>query len=89
MRGQTVLAGLAVSGNVVAVTAPADFLRTQQMTAAGNEGLVALASKAVRAHGPLVLWRGWMLQYMRVLPYGVLQFAFMEQIANLMGSSMT
>ena len=50
---------------------------------------VALASKAVRAHGPLVLWRGWMLQYMRVLPYGVLQFAFMEQIANLMGSSMT
>lgn len=85
----TVLAGLVVSGNVVACTAPADFLRTQQMTSTSGEGIVGIASKAVRTHGPLVLWRGWVLQYMRVLPYGVLQFTFMEQIATMMGSSMT
>jgi hypothetical protein len=43
----------------------------------------------VRTHGPLVLWRGWVPQYMRILPYGTLQFIFMERIANALGASMT
>ena len=51
----------------------------------GSRGMLAIASEAIRAHGPLVLWRGWLPQYMRILPYGTLQFFFMEKIAAAMG----
>jgi hypothetical protein len=41
------------------------------------------------ARGPLVLWNGWLPQYMRILPYGTLQFFFMEKLANMLGTSTT
>lgn len=86
----TLCACLVSSGFVVFSSAPIDFLRTQMM--AGKEqagGMLSIASKAISAHGPLVLWRGWVPQYARILPYGTLQFIFMERIANALGASMT
>ena len=59
------------------------------MVSEGSQGMFAIAGQVVRAHGPLVLWRGWSLQFMRVLPYGTLQFLAMERIASAMGASMT
>ena len=85
----TLFACLVSSGFVVFSSAPIDFLRTQVMTGDGSAGMVEIARAAIRSHGPLVLWRGWVPQYMRILPYGTLQFIFMERIANAMGSSMT
>ena len=86
----TVSASLVVSATVTASTTPVDFLRTQMMAGAGaSGGMLAIASNAVRTHGPLVLWRGWLPMYMRILPYGTLQFTFMERIASVLGSSMT
>lgn len=85
----TLSACLVSSGFVVFSSAPIDFLRTQMMAGTESGGMLSIASKAVRTHGPLVLWRGWVPQYMRILPYGTLQFIFMERIANALGASMT
>ena len=86
----TLSACLVSSGFVVVSSAPIDFLRTQMMAGDGSAGMLAIARTAVAAHGPLVLWRGWVPQYMRILPYGTLQFIFMERmIANALGASMT
>ena len=85
----TLTACLVSSAFVVFSSAPIDFLRTQMMAGESSGGMLSIASTAVRAHGPLVLWRGWVPQYMRILPYGTLQFIFMERIANALGASMT
>jgi hypothetical protein len=85
----TLISCLVSSGFVVASSAPIDFLRTQMMAGKETGGMLSIATKAIRAHGPLVLWRGWVPQYMRILPYGTLQFIFMERIANALGASMT
>ena len=55
----------------------------------GQAGMLQIARTSIAAHGPLVLWRGWLPQFMRILPYATLQFAFMERIAKLFGVSMT
>lgn len=85
----TLFACLVSSGFVVFSSAPIDFLRTQVMTGDGSASMGQIARQAIGAHGPMVLWRGWVPQYMRILPYGTLQFIFMERIANAIGSSMT
>ena len=85
----TLSACLVSSGFVVFSSAPIDFLRTQMMAGKAQGGMLAIATRAVQAHGPLVLWRGWVPQYMRILPYGTLQFVFMERIAKALGASMT
>lgn len=64
----TLSACLVSSGFVVFSSAPIDFLRTQMMAGASQGGMLAIATRAVQAHGPFVLWRGWVPQYMRILP---------------------
>lgn len=85
----TVAASFITAANVVVCSAPVDFLRTQVMMGDGSKGMFAIASEAIRKEGPLVLWRGWLPQYMRILPYGTLQFIFMEKIAAAMGFAAT
>jgi len=75
--------------NTVLWTTPADFVRTLVMTGDGSQSMASLAAGAVRAHGPLALWKGWQGQLLRILPYGTLQAIFMEKIATALGSSMT
>ena len=55
----------------------------------GQRGMARIALDAVASRGPLVLWNGWLPQYMRILPYGTLQFIFMERISKLMGGKTT
>lgn len=59
------------------------------MLSDGSKGMVTTLAQVVRAHGPGVLYSGWLPQYLRALPYGTLQFVFMEKIAAAMGSSVT
>jgi len=85
----TAIASVITAANTVLCTAPVDYLRTQVMVGDGSKGMFTIASEAMQAHGPTVLWRGWMPQFMRILPYGMLQFQMMEKIASLLGTSMT
>lgn len=87
--GNFVGASLLTAANTVLWTTPADFMRTLVMTGDGTRSMFTLATDAVRANGPLALWKGWLPQMMRILPYGTLQAIFMEKIAMAMGSSMT
>ena len=87
--GNTIGAALITSANTVIFTAPVDFLRTQVMLGDGSRGMARIAIDAVQKGGPFVLWNGWLPQYMRLLPYGTLQFMFMERIASFMGTKTT
>ena len=87
--GNTVGAALITSASTVLFTAPVDFLRTQVMLSNDSRSMARIAIEAVRKGGPFVLWNGWLPQYMRILPYGTLQFIFMEKIANAMGTKTT
>jgi len=85
----TLGAAFITSAATVLFTAPVDFLRTQVMIGDGQRGMARIALDAVASRGPLVLWNGWLPQYMRILPYGTLQFIFMERISKLMGGKTT
>jgi solute carrier family 25 protein 14/30 len=85
----TLAASTITSANVIFWSAPVDFLRTRVMTGDGSAGMAQIVAQQVKANGPLVMWRGWLPQYMRLLPYGTLQFLFMEQLATALGVSMT
>ena len=85
----TIGAAFLTAANTVFFTAPVDFIRTQVMLGDGSRGMARIAVDAVSARGPLVLWNGWLPQYMRILPYGTLQFFFMEKLANMLGTSTT
>jgi solute carrier family 25 (mitochondrial dicarboxylate transporter), member 10 len=81
-----------VAGTVATTAcAPADVLKSRIQNAATVNGvrpsLVKIIGDSLRNEGPRFLMRGWLPAWVRLTPYTVLTFVFMEQLQRLIGIS--
>lgn len=81
-----------VAGTVATTAcAPADVLKSRIQNAATVNGmrpsLAKIIADSFRNEGPGFLMRGWLPAWVRLTPYTVLTFVFMEQLQRLIGIS--
>lgn len=73
------------------VCAPADVLKSRMQNAVTVDGvrpsIVKIISNSLRTEGPMFFMRGWTPAWMRLAPYTILTFVFMEQIQRLTGAT--
>jgi solute carrier family 25 (mitochondrial dicarboxylate transporter), member 10 len=80
-----------IAGTVATTAcAPADVLKSRIQNAANVNGvkqsLAKVITDSLRNEGPAVLMRGWLPAWVRLTPYTVLTFVFMEQIQRLINA---
>ena len=81
-----------IAGTVAtAACAPADVLKSRIQNAVAVNGvrssLGQIITDSFRKEGPGFLMRGWLPAWVRLTPYTVLTFVFMEQLQTLIGLS--
>ena len=81
-----------IAGTVATTAcAPADVLKSRIQNAATVNGVKPSLAKIIgdsfRNEGPRFLMRGWLPAWVRLTPYTVLTFVFMEQLQRLIGVS--
>jgi solute carrier family 25 (mitochondrial dicarboxylate transporter), member 10 len=81
-----------VAGTVATTAcAPADVLKSRIQNAVAVDGvkpsLSRIISDSLRKEGPGFLMRGWLPAWVRLTPYTVLAFVFMEQLQRFIGLS--
>lgn len=81
-----------IAGTVATTAcAPADVLKSRVQNAVAVDGvkpsLVKIIAESFRNEGPGFLMRGWLPAWVRLTPYTVLTFVFMEQLQRLIGMS--
>ncbi|ETN36537.1 uncharacterized protein HMPREF1541_08815 [Cyphellophora europaea CBS 101466] len=81
-----------IAGTVATTAcAPADVLKSRVQNAVAVDGvkpsLAKIISDSFRHEGPAFVMRGWLPAWVRLTPYTVLTFVFMEQLQRLIGMS--
>ncbi|KAF2093565.1 mitochondrial dicarboxylate transporter [Rhizodiscina lignyota] len=84
------LASLIAGTVATTACAPADVLksRVQNMSRAegGQQSVMRYCIEIVKKEGPLVLMKGWTPAWLRLTPYTILTFVFMEKLRLLVGA---
>jgi dicarboxylate transporter 10 len=80
-----------IAGTVATTAcAPADVLKSRVQNAVAVNGIrpsvTKIITESLRTEGPMFLMRGWTPAWMRLAPYTILTFVFMEQLKKLVAS---
>ena len=81
-----------VAGTVATTAcAPADVLKSRVQNAVVVDGVrpsvTIIIAESLKKEGPMFLMRGWTPAWMRLAPYTILTFIFMEQLKKLVSAS--
>lgn len=81
-----------IAGTVATTAcAPADVLKSRVQNAVVIDGVrpsvTRIITESLKKEGPMFLMKGWTPAWMRLAPYTILTFVFMEQLKKLVSAS--